>query len=324
MKRNIKLISNTDFDGYGCEYVFLMNSLKVEATHINDDNTNEINKMITEYINQQEYRKYSITFITGLTILETNILDLIDKANKENNANIIYINNEYIMYPKTYYWMIITDKFLLNETCCSELLYQYLLKYYKQECDYYALDEDDTNQVIEYIRLYTIKEINDDSDNANKFHRLFEIFGPDDFWNNLVNSYDLYEFMDKYYYLLDIVQKESDIYINKKIKELSIYDIEYCKVGIVFANKYIDKLSTALIKEIKEKDIKCDVVAIIGEDNIIYRSVYNLVCDEFAKLFNGSGGLRTATSSINNKQKDDIVKLLFANPNKKEDPIIKD
>ena len=72
MKRNIKLFSNTDFDGYGCEYVFLMNSLKVKATHINDDNikvnvlgrVNDLPKDLQSEINKAIDRTKNNTGVT--------------------------------------------------------------------------------------------------------------------------------------------------------------------------------------------------------------------------------------------------------------------
>ena len=320
----VKLISHTDLDGYGCEYILKAFGFEVDAVHTNYDKVNDI---VIDYITSGKYKEYDRTFITDISINDK-VAKLINDLYIIDDINIVLLDHHITaMELNKYDWCYISETLLNDKTCGTELVYQYILKNYITELkentsisSNYLFNIIDLVNTIRIYDTWIWKET--DYLKSKYLNDLFYILGNEKFWELLsCNGYlDVDMFIGDYFYLIEIEQEKTDNYIKKKQKEIIKYPIDEYMVGIVFANKYHSELGNVLA----ETNTDCDLIAIIGENNISYRTIKDIDCSEFAKRFGGGGHPKASGSPINLKQKDDIVKLLFANPNKKEDSIIKD
>ena len=323
MKRNIKLFSNTTLDGYGCEWVLDLFGMKTKDSniaHIHEEDIQTQKQEITNYIKNKNYKDYDVTFIIGLPIYNE-LYELIDNINKKYNTHIYYINTKTYGFDNEYDWALVAKRLFFKEVCCTDLLKSLLVTEYKDEVfNDYGIDDCDIDNLIESIRRITLNEENDEFCNAIK--QLFNLFGPDKFFDKIIDSYNEYgDWTSKYDELINYSSEEMNDYVQKKLNQTIIYNIHKVNVGIIFANKYIDDIIMAIINN--KKDI--DILAIITEDKIIYRSISNIVYDNFVKLYNGQRGLTTGSSNITNAQKEKIIEILFKDTvENKDDKIITD
>lgn len=110
--------------------------------------------------------------------------------------------------------------------------------------------------------------------------------------------------------LLEIQQEKIDKYIKKKNNEIIEYRIDEYSVGVVFANQFISELGN----ELSSLNQQYDLIAMIGENSISYRTTKNNIdCSNIAKLFGGGGHKKSSGSRISEDNKLKIIKVIFNN-----------
>lgn len=316
--KDIKMFTNTTLDGYGCEWLLDLFGIKTEDSdiiHIDDEDIQTQKLEITNYIKNKEYKAYGVTFIIGLPIY-SELYELIDNANKNYDAHIYYINNNaYGFLYNEYNWTLVTKRLFFKDVCCTDLLKNLLITEYKNEVfNDYDIDDLDIDDLIDSIRRITLNE--EETDLSKDIKQLFNLFGSDQFFDKIIDSYNEYgEWTAKYDELINYSSEKMNSYVQKKLNQIVLYNIHEINVGVVFANEYIDEITIAVSNNIKN----IDILAIVTEDKVIYRSISNMSCGHFAKLYDGQGGLTTGSSNITNAQKEKIVEILFKDTVENED-----
>ncbi|WP_252241566.1 DHHA1 domain-containing protein [Clostridium sp. ZBS18] len=146
-----------------------------------------------------------------------------------------------------------------------------------------------------------------------KLNDLFFILGYERFENEIINNlncnlYNTKNFIDENKLLLELQQERIDKYIEKKNKEIIEYDIAGNKAGVVFAEQFQSELGNKL----SELNPQYDLIIMIGDKTISYRTVKdNVNCGEIAKLFSGGGHPKASGSQISDKVKLEYIKSLF-------------
>lgn len=302
----IRLFSHTDLDGYGCNIVMkalMGDDTLVIATNVNYD---EINETIKKYINNEEYKNYALTFITDISVNEE-VAELIDKT---KDLNLVLLDHHPTAeWLNKYKWSHICINIFFEKTSGTELLFNYLisLDWLRIDWSYFKEVSDFVKQVKRYDTWLWKEKYHDDT--PKKLNDLFYILGYDKFYSSLKeNNFNIDFLIHDYSYLLENQQKKINKYIEKKNKEIIDCEIKNYNVGVVFANQYQSELGNRL----SELNLQYDLIAMIGENSISYRTIKEDVdCGEFAKLFNGGGHPKAAGSEINEEQKIKIIDLLF-------------
>lgn len=302
----IRLFSHTDLDGYGCNIVMkalMGDDTLTIATNVNYD---EINETIKKYINNEEYKNYALTFITDISVNEE-IAELIDRT---KDLNLVLLDHHPTAeWLNKYKWANVCVNNCFEKTSGTELLFNYFvsLEGLITDWNYFKEISDFVKQVKRYDTWLWKEKYYDDT--PKKLNDLFYILGYDKFYSSLKeNNFNIDFLIHDYSYLLENQQKKINKYIEKKNKEIIGCEIKNYNVGVVFANQYQSELGNRL----SELNLQYDLIAMIGENSISYRTIKEDVdCGEFAKLFNGGGHPKAAGSEINEEQKIKIIDLLF-------------
>lgn len=301
----IRLFSHTDLDGYGCNIVMeaLVSQSRVITTNINYEENNEI---IKNYILSGEYKDYRCTFITDISVNEE-VAELIDKT--KDLKLVLLDHHPTAEWLNKYDWANVCVNNCFEKTSGTELLFNYLISLdgCVEDWNYFKEIHDFVKQVKRYDTWLWKEKYNDDT--PKKLNDLFYILGYDKFYYSLKeNNFNIDFLIHDYSYLLENQQKKINKYIEKKNKEIIGCEIKNYNVGVVFANQYQSELGNRL----SELNLQYDLIAMIGENSISYRTIKEDVnCGEFAKLFNGGGHPKAAGSEINEEQKNKIIDLLF-------------
>ena len=301
----VMLFSHTDLDGYGCNIVLEALNIPYFAININYENVNEV---IKEYIEGEYYKDYKKTYITDISVNE----EVVELINNTKDLNLVLLDHHPTAeWLNKYNWANVSVNGAFEKTSGTEMLFNYLLSK-----DFNILLNNKENlyniiSLVQRIKRYDTwlwkDKYNDES--AKKLNDLFYILGERNFITRLNKcKYNADFLINEYEYLLKAQQDKINKYVEKKNRELIKYPIDKYKVGVVFANQFQSELGNKLA----ELNPDCDLIAMIGENTISYRSIKdNVNCGEFAKLFGGGGHPKAAGSEISLKQKEDIINILF-------------
>lgn len=299
----IRLFSHTDLDGYGCNIVMKALVSQVIATNMNYEENNEI---VKNYILSGEYKNYRCTFITDISVNEE-VAELIDKT--KDLRLVLLDHHPTAEWLNKYDWANVCVNNCFEKTSGTELLFNFLVSSdgCVEDWNYFREIHDFVKQVKRYDTWLWKEKYNDDT--PKKLNDLFYILGYDKFYSSLKeNNFNVKFLIHDYSYLLENQQKKIDKYIEKKNKEIIGCPIKDYNVGVVFANQYQSELGNRL----SELNPQYDLIAMIGENTISYRTTKeNINCGKFAKLFEGGGLPKAAGSEINEEQKNKIIDLLF-------------
>jgi hypothetical protein len=139
-----------------------------------------------------------------------------------------------------------------------------------------------------------------------------ELYGRDYFEKNYLEFFkknDSFFFEDKELFLLEIIQREIDNYIDEQKKKVISVSLLDHNAGIVFASKYRSELGNALAKYYYDK---YDFIIIINiERSISYRGIKDINLNEIAKVFGGKGHINSSGSSLPEGIHEAIIKMIF-------------
>ena len=307
----IKLFSHTDLDGYGCNLLLRMLFTKEDVDCENCNYTN-INEIVLNFFQSEEYKNYNKIFITDISVNEE-VAEIIDNIVKKENINIILLDHHpTAIYLNKYSWVNVDIEKNEEKTSGTRMLYDYWEGMFSTK----AYSKSILN-IVENIRKYDTwlwKEKYNDII-PKQLNDLFHIFGANRFLDKIEHCIRICEaediieiFIKDNKWLLDLQQEKIDKYIDSKNKSIIKRVVNNYKVGIVFAEQFISELGNKL-SEINED---CDLIAIISDKTISYRTVKdNVDCGEFAKIFGGGGHLKSAGSQINLENKIGYIEKLF-------------
>ena len=85
INNNVKLFSHTDLDGYGCNVLMkLILGINSNCENLNYD---KINERVKEYFINGEYKQYSSTYITDISVNDE-VAEIIDGIVKAESIKI--------------------------------------------------------------------------------------------------------------------------------------------------------------------------------------------------------------------------------------------
>ena len=116
-------------------------------------------------------------------------------------------------------------------------------------------------------------------------------------------------FSQKEHEILDLEYERIQKYIQLKNQDIIKIDIKDYVVGVVFAEQYISELGNKLC----EYNNDVDLIAIINPSkSISYRTIKpDVDVSQIAEIFGGGGHIKASGSNITDKQRKNILKILF-------------
>ncbi len=309
IKGNVLIYTHTDMDGFGSNLIanYIENNYEDVKFTVKNLNYDQINEEILKDIRDESIFTYDYIFITDISVSEETsaLLNILWHSNDEYDI----VNLELLDHHESALWLNKYD-------WCNVILTKYNRKISGTELFADSIFEDnipeDIFNLIENIKLYdTWLWVENNNQTPKKLNDLFLLLGFEAFERRLIEvNYDVNKFILKHRLLLQIQQKQIDRYIKGKDKNLIVKEIQDRKVGIVFGDKYQSELGNTLAKLHPELDI----VAMIGDTYVSYRSVGDCEknnCKSFSELYGGGGHFNSAGSTINKSVINNYLNELF-------------
>lgn len=307
---NIKLFSHSDLDGYGCNIVAV--ALLDGSVYAENLNYDEINERINEFIGNKEYLNYSEIFITDISVNEE-VAEKIDELVKEGYDFKLFDHHPTALFLNKYKWCNVVIEDDVEKVCGTNLLYDYIMSKLKIRCDYMRLIN--LSDLVECVKRYDTWLWKDKYSDIRpkQLNNLFYILGYKRFRNSLRNCYySVDNFLKNHSTILELEQEKINRYIEKKNEEIipkviKIEDEVYI-VGVVFAEQFVSELGNRL----SEMNSEYDLIAIINNKTISYRTIKdNVDVSKIAKYYGGGGHPKAAGSQINKNINMEYIKDIF-------------
>ena len=248
---------------------------------------------------------YNNIYITDLTVPEASY-KLINESNYKNKFKV-FDHHKTHLYASNLDYVTID----INE-CGTTLFYNYLK----------TIGLKETKVLNEYVNsvknldLWLFEQNKDCV--APKLGNLFDFYGVlryiIEFTKHLKEdeTFKFNEFEEK---ILEILNDEEKIYIDKRELRMTVCKYEDYNVGIVFAEKYRSELGNELL--FRNKNL--DFIVIINLNGGISLRSREVDVSVIASKFNGGGHKLASGFGISEKLKKDIISLIFKGEIKYED-----
>lgn len=309
----IKLFSHIDLDGYGCNIV-LKNTVG-KVVQINDEditnvNYDKINEVVSDFIQNKKYNDYDIVFITDISVNEE-VAEMINSVNNNSKSVkfLLFDHHQTALFLNKYDWAIVKIEDENGKVCGTSLFYDYIINSLIPDNYVIGTQLDD---FVEKVRRYDTWEwytkYNDSV--AKELNDLFYLIGKDRFIEAFSNPSEnsVKWILRDYSMIIELNKEKIDKYIKKKNNQIIEKEINGLKVGVVFAEQYISELGNRL----SEMNPQYDLIAIISDGTISYRTVKEGVdCGKLAELFGGGGHIKASGSRIREVDKMAYLDLLF-------------
>lgn len=304
----IKLFSHTDLDGYGCNIIAkCIFGENVDCENLNYD---KIDKRVKDFFTTEEYKNYDRIYITDISV-NNEVAKIID--NSIDTYVRLLDHHPTALELNKYDWAIVDIERDGEKTSGTRMFYDELNK--SEGIDIWS--KESLLSIVENIMKYDTwlwKEKYNDVI-PKQLNDLFFILGADKFVTLIIKEieFDNCEetisiFLEKYKLLLELQQEKIDKYIESKNKEIIAYSSNGYIIGVVFAEQFQSELGNRL----SALNPQYDLIAMIGDNTISYRTVKdNVNCGEFAKLFGGGGHPKASGSQIKTETKIKYLNELF-------------
>lgn len=314
-----KLFTHTDLDGIGCAVLaylaFGKGNVDVEYCDYKD-----IDKKVRAFGESEEYKTYDRVYITDISVSE----ELADDMNVAcNDGKVVLLDHHATALGLSkYIWCTVTVNSPSTgiPTSGTKLFYQHLLlegRFDKYTENAFTKIRDFVQMVCDYD-TWRWKELGEEGLICKQLNDLFHIYGRDEFieWamykisDAIISQLDLPLFDDFDNLLLKQKQKDIDIYVESKSKEIiTMIDNFGYTCGVVFADRYISELGNRL----SEMRPGLDYIAMIdiSHGTVSYRTVRDNIDlgGEIAHSFGGGGHRKAAGSTFDA----DRIKYLVMN-----------
>lgn len=299
----VKLFTHTDLDGIGCAVLAYL-AFGQENVDVEYCDYKDIDKKVKAFGESEEYKTYDMVYITDISVSEdlAYSMDMAGAGKKvsllDHHATALGLN----IYP----WCHIKVEY--DEIKCSGTsLFCYELMLNNRFIDY---DYNNLSRFVKIVRDYDTwrwKELGEDGLVCKQVNDLFHIYGRDKFIEWCIEHIDRelrFDILGKYdKLLLEQKQKDIDIYIDKKNKQVMIINDNFgYTCGVVFAEKYFSELGNKL----SELHPELDYIAMvdIGYGGVSYRTVRDDIDlgGEIAHSFGGGGHRKAAGSMFDAKE----------------------
>ena len=309
----IKLFTHTDLDGVGCAILaclaFSRKNVEVEYCNYGD-----VDEKVRDFFVNGSSGEYNAVFITDISI-SNELAMSIDKYAVEDLWHLFDHHTTALGLNK-YDWceVSVMNDTLGIKTSGTELFYTYL-RHHEQFDHLSANVICNIDEFVDIVRDYDTwrwKELGKEGIVCKHVNDLFYIYGREKFidWAlGQILTLKLYRgisvfpiYSEKDMALLDQKQKDIDIYVEEKNKQLIGKVDEFGHVyGIVFAERYFSELGNRLCE--MNPDIEYVAMVDICEGKVHYRTIREDVDlgGEIAHAYGGGGHKKAARSDFDRK-----------------------
>jgi uncharacterized protein len=287
----IKLFTDRDLDGVGCAVVAKVLFEGVDIEYCNYDN---INAKVSDFINGPEFEKYSMIFITDISV-NGDIADMLDSCDKQ-----IYLLDHHSTaeWLNDYEWAFVTVEHDGKLQSGCNLFYEKLrtLNLIDLELNSVALA-----QFVETVRLYDTYDWTriQGCESPKHLHDVLGIIGIGEFvfiYTDVIHCKMVggseFDIPPVHKNLLKYFKAKNDNYINERLEEVKVFvDSFGNKCAFVISSDFstVSELGNKMCKE-----YSCDYAAICTGVAISLRSVGSFNVSEIAKFYGGGGRCNTA------------------------------
>lgn len=312
----VKLFTHTDLDGVGCAVLAYL-AFGKENVDVEYCGYDDIDEKVREFLLHNEIT-YDAIYITDISINEENAREINSWVARDKVH--LFDHHATALWMNKYDWCEVKVEAERgnNETIKlsgTEMFYLYLIG--EGPCLFISkllIDKlyDNISRFVEIVRDYDTwrwKEVLPEEEGiiCKRVNDLFYIYGRDTFieWitEQILHNRPLFfpSFNDTDHALLEQKQKDIDIYIEQKNKQLVAFCNSFGRTyGCVFAERYFSELGNRLC----EMHPRLDYVAMIdiGNGKVHYRSIRDDIDlgSEIAHSFGGGGHRKAAGSTFNN------------------------
>lgn len=318
----VKLFTHTDLDGIGCAVLAYL-AFGQENVDIEYCDYKDVDAKVGEFASMALDRNYDNVFITDISVNEETAEYLMKAPEYLIQKCRLLDHHATALELNKYDWcnVKVVSRSTGIKTSGTKLFYQHLLflgrfdKYDDFVCN-------NIRSFVEKVNDYDTwrwkEELGEEGIVCKQLNDLFHIYGRDKFiewaFNNIKYILRLFPgFNDKDTALLEQKQKDIDIYIDKKNKQLTtIKDNFGYTCGVVFAEKYFSELGNRL----SELHPELDYIAMvdISYGGVSYRTVRDDIDlgGEIAHSFGGGGHRKAAGSTFDASAiKDAVLHYIF-------------
>lgn len=304
----VKLFTHTDLDGVGAAILAkAVYGNNVDIEYCEYDN---INKKLENFINNEEYNKYSRIYIVDISFNEE-IGKLLDIINSKYTRILMVDHHPTAKWiSKKYKWATILEEIDNDKVCGTYLFHILLIGENRANLEILRRFEDFVEKVRRYDTWEWITKYNDII--PKQLNDMLQILGIERFVEKYLSFFEKYKkvwFSKSDILLLTLRQEEIDRYIEKKEKQIIMMEMQNYKVGIVFGDRFRSELGNILAKRHPELDF----IAIIDPStNVSLRTIKDDIdLGLIAKKFGGGGHPKAAGFTITKDIKKEIINTLF-------------
>ena len=322
----IKLFTHTDLDGIGCAILAYL-AFGRESVDVEYCDYSNVNDKVGDFFVNGSPGEYNAVFITDISI-NNELAMTIDKYAVEDLWHL-FDHHATALGLNKYDWceVSVMNDTLDIKTSGTELFYTYLRRH--EQFDHLSVNViGNIDEFVDIVRDYDTwrwKELGKEGIVCKQMNDLFYIYGREIFidwaldqiltlkFYRGISVFPIYS--EKDMALLDQKQKDIDIYIEEKNKQLfhRVDEVGHT-YGVIFAERYFSEMGNTLC----EKHPELDYIAMIDISNgrVSYRTVKGKidVGGEIAHAYGGGGHPKAAGSTFDKDQIQRTVHgLIFSN-----------
>ena len=305
--KKIKIFTHTDLDGIGCAIVAKLAFDEVDVEYCD---YKDVNGKVREFYLNDGDKLYDAVYITDISV-DDEVAEEINQIVSIDGKWKLFDHHATALNLNKYSWCLVSvmnDDEFETKTSGTELFYKYLLhnRYFEKHTFYV---KNNLARFVEIVRDYDTwrwkEELGEDGIVCKQVNDIFHIYGRDKFidWSidkirdRLGLEYPNFDDMDKF--ILEQKQKDIDIYIAKKNKQLiNVIDNFGYTCGVVFAERFFSELGNKL----SELHPELDYIAMIdiSYGGVSYRTTRDDIDlgGEIAHSFGGGGHRKAAGSTF--------------------------
>lgn len=317
-----KLYTHTDLDGVGCAILAYL-AFDRENVDVEYCDYKDVDERVVEFVENGElFSSYDKVFITDISISEETAL-FVGLRDVPPRKIRLFDHHATALGLNKYEWCEVRVEDMLTgiKTCGTEMFFCYLVGC---ECfpGFGRSKFSNLARFVGIVRDYDTwrwKELGDEGIICKQVNDLFGIYGRDVFIDwviqriNYPRVFPYFPSLDEQdHALLEYKQKDIDIYIEQKNKQLQIYQDSCGRfVGVVFAERYISELGNRIC----EMHPEIDYVALVnlGAGVVSFRTCRDDVDlgTEIAHSLGGGGHKKAAGAEFGSEIADEVVRKLF-------------
>lgn len=310
----IKLFAHDDYDAIGCN---VLARLLFENVEVEYHNYNTINKRLAYFLSKKEYREYDFVYITDISVND-NVAKLIQNHVQNNHMELKLIDHhESALGLNQYDWAFVSEYVGTQKTCATLSFKNYFMTF-GTASQKELLSKQVVCDLVESVRLYDSNEWREaDFRTLEKYYpqqlnNLMYLMGKKRFVENLLAKIEggSLSLSETELMMLSMDAEKFETYLRSRNKALMVKDIQGYHAGIVFAENYVNDLSTRLM----EMHPEIDFIAIIYVPfKVSFRTNKpNVNVLDIAKKYGGGGHIQSAGSNLTEQTMNDFVNEIFA------------